>query len=50
MSQPVALLLDESHAVESTANEAGFRYFVSVPAFKRYVLEDIVGNNQAAAD
>lgn len=50
LSQPVALLLDESHAVESTANEAGFRYFVSVPAFKRYVLEDIVGNNQAAAD
>lgn len=41
-SQPVALLIDEPKEVQDYANAAGFRYFTSVEAFKRYVAEEIL--------
>lgn len=50
LSQPVALLLDEPHEVEVAANDAGFRYFTDTTAFKQYVLEEIVGTDEPAAD
>lgn len=42
LSQPVALLLDEPHQVETAANQAGYRYFTNVSAFKRYVETDVL--------
>lgn len=42
LSQPVALLIDESHETEEAANAAGFRYFTSIDAFKEYVRREIL--------
>ncbi|MFC4821754.1 GmrSD restriction endonuclease domain-containing protein [Dokdonella ginsengisoli] len=42
LSQPVALLLDEEAAVFSLASQAGFRCFMDVPSFKRYVEADVL--------
>jgi hypothetical protein len=47
-SQPVALLLNEEKETEEAANQAGFRYFVDVESFKRYVEAEILATNLAA--
>ncbi|HOF88629.1 MAG TPA: DUF262 domain-containing protein [Armatimonadota bacterium] len=41
-SQPVALLIDEGEDTEQAANQAGFRYFTDLNAFKQYVAREIV--------
>jgi len=43
LSQPVAVLLNESAHVLSLANAAGFRCFTSVGSFKAYVQGEILG-------
>lgn len=48
LTQPVALLLNETTEVEEAANAAGFRYFTSTDAFKGYVSTTIVGDAVAA--
>jgi hypothetical protein len=47
-SQPVALLLVEEEATEEAANQAGFRYFIDVESFKRYVQSEVLAVNLAA--
>lgn len=48
LTEPVALLIDEDSEVEELANQAGFRYFTSVASFRRYVKQEILG--QQATD
>jgi len=43
LSQPVAVLLNESAEVLALANGAGFRCFTSVADFKQYVEREILG-------
>ena len=43
LSQPVAVLLNESSETLSIAGQAGFRFFTSAEAFKRYVKLEILG-------
>lgn len=43
LSQPVALLIGESEEVEEAASQAGFRFFSSPRAFRKYVKEEILG-------
>lgn len=51
LSQPVALLLNESEEVEHAANHAGFRYFTTVDAFQTYVRREILAiSEELAAD
>ncbi|MCO5177703.1 MAG: hypothetical protein M9890_12150 [Thermomicrobiales bacterium] len=45
LSQPVALLLNESEAMERLANDAGFRYFTSVATFRDYVQREILAEH-----
>ena len=40
LSQPVALLLNESHETLIPVHHAGFRYFTSIQEFKEYVHTD----------
>lgn len=42
LSQPVALLLNESKETLSIANQGGFRCFTSVRDFKKYVNSEIL--------
>lgn len=42
LSQPVAVLLNESNEVLSIANNAGFRCFTSVKDFKKYIDTEIL--------
>lgn len=42
LSQPVAILLDESQSVEEAANQAGYRYFTTIQDFKAYVSNEIL--------
>ena len=44
LSPPVAVLLNEGSDVIALANQAGYRCFVSVADFKRYVQTDILGS------
>ncbi|WP_246479740.1 hypothetical protein [Kaustia mangrovi] len=48
LSQPVALLLNEGSDVIAIANQAGYRCFVSVPEFKRYVQTEILAREEPA--
>jgi hypothetical protein len=41
-SQPVALLLNESKELIATANDAGYRYFTDVDAFKEYMTREVL--------
>ena len=41
-SRPVAVLIDEDDSVQLVANQADFRVFTSVDAFKRYVEMEIL--------
>ena len=43
LTAPVAVLLNEPQTVLDTANSAGFRYFTTVAAFRRYVETEILG-------
>lgn len=42
LSQPVAVLLNESPDTHALANRAGFRYFTTIPSFRRYVEQDVL--------
>ena len=42
LSQPVAVLLNESTATISIASQAGYRCFTGIEEFRRYVKNDIV--------
>lgn len=42
LSQPVALLIDEGEETEVIANRLGYRFFTSLPEFKRYVESEIM--------
>lgn len=48
LSQPVAVLLDESNEVIAMASQAGYRCFLSVPEFQRYVETEILAREEAA--
>lgn len=48
LSQPVAVLLNEGNEVIAIASQAGYRCFVSVPEFKRYVRAEILVSEEAA--
>lgn len=48
LSQPVAVLLNEPSEVLATASQAGFRCFVSVTEFKKYVETEILAQGVAA--
>jgi hypothetical protein len=43
LSQPVAVLLNESNETLAVASQAGFRCFTAVEEFKRYVEVEILG-------
>lgn len=52
LSQPVALILGEGEEMEELINQAGYRFFTTVKAFKGYVQWDILamqpqGDNHA---
>lgn len=42
LSQPVAVLLNESHEMIGIASQAGYRCFTSIEEFRRYVENDIL--------
>ena len=46
LTEPVAILLNESAAVLSLANEAGFKCFVNVSHFQNYVESEILNSGQ----
>jgi hypothetical protein len=45
LSQPVALLIDEEPDVFKLAGEKGYRYFTNIDDFKKYVMQDILGDH-----
>jgi hypothetical protein len=47
LSQPVAVLLDEGEDVEEMASQAGYRFFTSPRAFRKYVKEEILGQTES---
>jgi hypothetical protein len=46
LSQPVVLLIDEHAATEEAANQAGYRFFTDVEAFKEYVEEEVLAMDE----
>ena len=46
LSEPVAVLVNETPDVHQLANSRGFRYFTSVDAFKRYIMTEILGDEE----
>lgn len=50
LTMPVAVLLDETAEVHALANEAGLRLFTSVDEFKKYVKNDLLGDQSDAAE
>lgn len=48
LSQPVAVLLDETTETESAANAAGFRFFTNVDSFQSHVTREILGGGEEA--
>jgi len=46
LSQPVAVLLDEGEDVEEAASQAGFRFFTSIAAIRRYVKNEILADHE----
>jgi hypothetical protein len=44
LSQPAAVLLNESAEIISIASQAGYRCFTTIPGFKKYVQEEILVN------
>ena len=49
LSQPVAVLLGEGEDAEEAASQAGYRFFTSPNAFRRYVKEEILGEVEVEA-
>jgi hypothetical protein len=49
LSQPVALLLNESGELIAIANQAGYRCFLNVPDFKSYIEIEIIGRQAASS-
>lgn len=47
-SQPVAVLLNEEADIEEAVNQAGYRYFTDIEAFKRYVEMEVLALPLAA--
>lgn len=47
LSEPAALLLNETAETIAVANKGGFRCFTSIKAFKQYVLEEILKETDA---
>jgi hypothetical protein len=50
LSQPVAVLLNESQETLAIASKSGFRCFTTVSDFKNYVLTEIIGENQFSTE
>ena len=50
LSRPVAVLLDEGDELLRFANDAGYRFFTSVPAFRHYVETEILGTGEQASE
>lgn len=50
LTEPVAVLLDESAELITFANAAGFRCFTSAAAFRRYVSEEVEGVSQSPVE
>lgn len=48
LTRPVAVLLDEGDELIRFANDAGYRFFTSTDAFKRYVEKDILKRGETA--
>ncbi len=48
LSQPVAVLLNETREILGIASQAGYRFFTSIPEFKRYVNNEILMGEPAA--
>lgn len=48
LSQPVAVLLNESNETLAVASQAGFRCFTAIEEFKRYVEAEILGLSATA--
>lgn len=48
LSQPVALLIDESTEVEEAANRAGYRFFTDADAFRDYVSREILAADETS--
>ena len=46
LTRPVAVLLDEGDELIRFANDAGYRFFTSTDAFKRYVEKDILKRDE----
>ena len=46
LSEPVAVLVNETPDVHQLANSRGFHYFTSVDAFKRYIMIEILGDEE----
>lgn len=42
LSDPVAILIDESHEIEDLLNQMGYRYYTSIKDFRRYVNREIL--------
>ncbi len=42
LGQPVALLLGEGEEIQDIANQAGYRFFTTVEAFKAYVVREVL--------
>jgi len=49
LSQPVALLLNEDEETEEAVNQAGYRFFTTVEAFRRYVDREVTAPGVTAA-
>ena len=47
LSQPVAVLLNETAEVLALASEAGFRCFTSIPGFRAYIEAEILKSEAA---
>jgi hypothetical protein len=49
LSSPVALLIDEPQETLEIVNQAGYRYFTNLDAFRQYVREEILALEPVAA-
>lgn len=50
LSQPVAVLFGEGEDVEEAANEAGYRFFTTARAFRKYVKDEILADSTDEED
>ena len=46
LSQPVTVLIGEGEDVEESTSQAGFRFFSSVRAFRRYIKEEVLAGSE----